>query len=174
MKEGLKLLPGDKNCVFSLILPLILLPTEVDAVTQEGCCKGNRVGAFGSSGGKVILTPLIEVIAFHVGLITINVRWSSLQWLLTGTVKEGSLGFEDCLEDLLQILFRILSNRRFSRGIDWSLIIARLRRRWRSRWIFGGAFPARASTASDGGHPDSRSGMERILNNVIQTNWLTR
>ena len=56
------------------MLLLVLLPTEVDAVPKEGCCKRNAVGTFGSGGGKVILTLLTEVIAFHVGLTTINVR----------------------------------------------------------------------------------------------------
>ena len=56
------------------MLPLVLLPMEVDVVTQERGCKRNAVGAFGSSGGKVILILLTEVIAFHVGLTTIDVR----------------------------------------------------------------------------------------------------
>ena len=73
-KEGFELLPSDGDCAFSLMLPLILLPMEVNAVPKEGCCKGNVVGVFGSGGGKVILTLLTEVIAFHVGLITIDVR----------------------------------------------------------------------------------------------------
>ena len=73
-KEGFELLPGDGDGTFSLILPLILLPTKVDAVPKEGCCKGNAVGAFSSGGGKVILTLLTEVIAFHVGLTTIDVK----------------------------------------------------------------------------------------------------
>ena len=73
-KEGLELFPGDGDYVFSLMLPLVLLLTEVDAVPKERCCKENAVGAFGSAGGKVILTLLTEVIAFHVGLTTIDVR----------------------------------------------------------------------------------------------------
>ena len=56
------------------MLPLVLLPTEVDVVTQERCCKKNTVGALGPGGGKVILTLLAEVIAFHVGLTTIDVK----------------------------------------------------------------------------------------------------
>ena len=56
------------------MLLLILLSIEVDAVTQERCCKKNTVRAFGSGGGKVILTLLAEVIAFHVELTTIDVR----------------------------------------------------------------------------------------------------
>ena len=56
------------------MLPLVLLPTEVDAVPKEECYKENAVGDFGSCGGKVILILLAEVIAFHVGLTTIDVR----------------------------------------------------------------------------------------------------
>ena len=56
------------------MLPFILLPTKVDAVTQEGCCKENAVRALGSVGGKVVFTFLIEVIAFHVRLTTIDLR----------------------------------------------------------------------------------------------------
>ena len=53
------------------MLPLILLPTEVDAVSKEGCCKENTVGP---GSGKVILTLLAEVIALHVELTSIDVR----------------------------------------------------------------------------------------------------
>ena len=73
-KEDLELLPRDKDCALGLVLPLILLPTEVNTVTQEGCYKGNTVGALGPGGSKVILTLLAEVTAFHVGLTTIDVR----------------------------------------------------------------------------------------------------
>ena len=139
------------------MLPLVLLPTEVDTVPKEGYCKRNAVGAFGSGGGKVILTLLTEVIAFYVGLTMIDVRWSGLQWLLTGAVR-GSSGFEDRPEDLLQIFFCIFSNKRLdSRRVNWGLIMDKLRRGWRS---FGGLFSAKTPMASDRSHPDSRSGAE--------------
>ena len=73
-KKSLELFPNDRNCVFGLMLPLVLLSIEVDAVTQERCCKRNTVGAFGSGDGKVILVFLAEVIAFHMRLTTIDVR----------------------------------------------------------------------------------------------------
>ena len=73
-KKGLKLLPRDRNCALGLVLPLVLLPTEVDAVTQEGCCKKNTVEALDPNRSKVILTLLAEVIVFYVGLTTIDVR----------------------------------------------------------------------------------------------------
>ena len=139
----------------------VLLAMEVDAVTQEGCCKRNAIGTLASGGDKVVLTLLAEVIAFHVGLTTIDVRWSSLQWLFTGAVRGGSSSFKDRPEDSLQIFFFILSNRRFSRGIDWALIMARLRRGWRPQWTFGGAFLARAFTALGRSHPGSRGGAEQ-------------
>ena len=56
------------------MLSLVLLPTEVDAVTWEEYCKVNTIRAFGFGGGKVILTLLAEVITFHVRLIMIDVR----------------------------------------------------------------------------------------------------
>ena len=52
----------------------ILLPMEVDVITEEKCCKGNTVGALGSSGGKVIFTLLAEVIVFYMGLTMIDVK----------------------------------------------------------------------------------------------------
>ena len=55
------------------MLPLVLLPMEVDAVTKKGCCKGNMIEAFGSVCGKVVLILLAEVLAFYVGLTIINV-----------------------------------------------------------------------------------------------------
>ena len=143
------------------MLPFVLLPTEVDMVMQKRCCKRNAIEALGSGGGKVVLTLLAEVIAFYVRLTTIDVKWSSFQWLLTGAVRGGSLGFEDCPEDFLQILFCTFSNKRFSGGIDWALIMARLWRGWSLQWTFGGAFPAKASTALDGSHPSNRGGAER-------------
>ena len=73
-KEDLKLFPRDRDCALGLVLPLVLLPIEVDAVIQKECCKRNTVGAFGLGSGKVILTLLAEVIAFYIGLTTIDVR----------------------------------------------------------------------------------------------------
>ena len=55
------------------MLLLILLPVEVDAITQEKSCKKNTIGAFGFSGGKVILIILTKIITFYVGLITIHI-----------------------------------------------------------------------------------------------------
>ena len=53
---------------------LILLPTEVDAVTNQRCYKKNTVRAFGSGGDKMILTLLAKVIIFYMGLTTMHIR----------------------------------------------------------------------------------------------------
>ena len=55
-------------------LPLILLPTKTNAVTQKRDRKKNAVKALGSGGGKMILTLLAEVVTFHVRLTTIYIR----------------------------------------------------------------------------------------------------
>ena len=112
--------------------------------------------------GKVILTLLAEVIIFNIEFTTIDLKWSGLQWLFTGVVKGENSGFKDRSEDLLQIFFYILSNKRLnSRGVSWDLVMARLWRGWRPQWNFGSVFPARASTTSDGSYPSSKVGAER-------------
>ena len=50
------------------MLLFVLLPTEVDAVTQEEYCKENAVRALGSGSDKVVLTLLAEVIVFYGNL----------------------------------------------------------------------------------------------------------
>ena len=59
--------------------PLILLPVEADPVTQARHAKGNLGRSRSSSGSKIVLTLLIEVIAVHVGLSAIYVRGTGLQ-----------------------------------------------------------------------------------------------
>ena len=56
------------------MLPLELLPMEVNAVAQKKSYKKNKVEAFGSGNGKTILTLLIKSITFYVELIIIYVR----------------------------------------------------------------------------------------------------
>lgn len=55
------------------MFPLVLLPIEVDMDTQEKCWKENMVEALGSDGDKMIFILLAEVIAFYVGLTTIDI-----------------------------------------------------------------------------------------------------
>ena len=73
-KKGLELLPSDRDYALSLMLSLVLLPTKVNAITQEEYCKKNTVRALGPGGGKVIFTLLAKVITFYMRLTTIDVR----------------------------------------------------------------------------------------------------
>ena len=56
------------------MLLLVLLPSKVDAIMQEKCCKTDAVGAFGFGSRKMVLILLAEVIAFYIELITIDIR----------------------------------------------------------------------------------------------------
>ena len=53
--------------------PLVLLPAEADPVPQERHGKGNPDRSRSSSGSKVVLTLLTEVVAVYVGLSTVYV-----------------------------------------------------------------------------------------------------
>ena len=159
------------------MLPFVLLPIEVNAITQERCCKGNAIGAFGSGGGKMVLTLLAEVIASHMGLTTIDVRWSSLQWLLMGVVRGGAWASRTILRIFCRFFSVYLATEGSARGLT------RL-----SSWL-----DSEKNKDPDGpsevysrqGRPRprievilvvgvERSGMGWILNNAIQTSWLTR
>ena len=67
-EECLELVSRDRDRNFGVMSLLILLPAEVDPVPQERRSKGNPGRSRGSSGSKIVLTLLIEVVAVHVGL----------------------------------------------------------------------------------------------------------
>ena len=120
MEERLKLVPRDRDrglCVMSL---LVLLPAEADPVLEERCGKGNPGRPRGSSGSKVVLTLLTEVVAVHVGLSAIYVRGAGLQ-LLPGHLgddgnrdgsgsESGSLSLQNGLKNPLQVILRVLGD----------------------------------------------------------------
>ena len=67
-EECLELVPRDRDKGFGVMSPLVLLPAEADPVSQEGRGKRNPGRSRGSSGSKIILILLTEVLAVHVGL----------------------------------------------------------------------------------------------------------
>ena len=67
-EECLELVPRDRDRGFGVISSLVLLPAEADLVSQERRGKGNPDRSRGSSGSKIVLTLLTEVVAVHVGL----------------------------------------------------------------------------------------------------------
>lgn len=71
LKKCFELISKDWNSV--ILLPLILLPLKVDAVTKKQSIKRYVVRAFAFSNGKVAFTLLIKVVAFHIRLTIICV-----------------------------------------------------------------------------------------------------
>ena len=102
--------------------PLVLLPAEADLVLEEGRGKRNSGRPRGSSGSKVVLTLLTEVVAVHVGLSAVYVRGAGLQ-LLPGHLGDdrnrdgsksgsgsGSSSFQNGLKNPLQVILRVLGD----------------------------------------------------------------
>lgn len=74
-----ELVRENRNKVFSIELPFILLPTEIDLILKKRRCKRNLVRPCGSSDSKVIFTWLTEVIILHVRPSVIDVKRSGFQ-----------------------------------------------------------------------------------------------
>ena len=77
-EERLELVPRDRDRGIGVMFPLVLLPAEADPVPEERRGKGNSGRPRGSSGSKVVLTLLTEVVAVHVGLSAVYVRGTGL------------------------------------------------------------------------------------------------
>ena len=56
------------------MLLFILLPIEINVVTQEKKPQKNAVKVFGSGNGKIILILLAKVVTFYIRLIIIHIR----------------------------------------------------------------------------------------------------
>ncbi len=64
----------------------MLLPAEVDSVPEEEGCKRDSVWPGGPAGGKMVLTLLTEVIAFHVGPTAVDVRGLVVELVSSSTL----------------------------------------------------------------------------------------
>ena len=125
-EEGFELVPRDRDRAVSVSLPLVLLPAKADPVSEEGRGKGNSGRPRSSSGSKVVLTLLTEVVAVYVGLSAIYIRGTGLQLLLEHLGDDGSwdesgsgsenrnLSLQNGLEDPLQVIFGVLRDNRSS------------------------------------------------------------
>lgn len=74
MEKYPQLVLRDWNRTICLLFPLVLLPAEADLAPKEKYSKKILVRALGSSSGKVIITLLIEVVAFYVKFTAVHVR----------------------------------------------------------------------------------------------------
>ena len=99
---------------------LVLLQAEADPVPEKRCGKENSSTLRSSSGSKVVLTLLTEVVAVYVGLFAVYVRRTGLQ-LFSGQLgddgswdgngsgsKNWSLSLQNGLKNLLQVIFGAL------------------------------------------------------------------
>ena len=79
MEKRLELAPRDCDRAICVLISLILLLEEVDLILEEGHDNKNSVSPFSSSGGKIVLTLLTEVVLFYVGLFVVHVRGTGFQ-----------------------------------------------------------------------------------------------
>ena len=116
---------------------LVLLPVEANLVLEERSGKENLGRPRGSSGSKVVLTLLTEVVAVHVELSVVYVRKAGLQ-LLPGHLGDDescdesgsgswSSTLQNSLKNPLQVILGILEDI-ISNGRLWL---------WRSSRLFG-------------------------------------
>ena len=99
------------------MLPVILLPAEVDLVSKERCGKENLVSPPSSIVGKVVLTLLTEVIALHVGFSLIHVQGTGFQKFIPRFLRGGrSSSLQDGLKNAPQVFLGILKDWECSNG----------------------------------------------------------
>ena len=111
--------------------PLVLLPAEADPVPEERRGKGNSGRPRGSSGSKIVLTLLTEVVAVHMGLSVVCVRKTGLHLLPRHLGDDGSWdksgsgsgngnrssSLQNGFEDPLQVIFGVLGDTSSSRRL---------------------------------------------------------
>ena len=128
-EERLELVPRDRDRGLCVMSPLVLLPAEADPVSEEKRGKGNLGRPRSSSGSKVVLTLLTEVVAVHVGLSAVYIRGAGLQ-LLSGHLEDdgdrdesgsgsGSSSLQNGLKNLLQVILRVFGDTSISGRLWW-------------------------------------------------------
>ena len=166
-EERLELVPYDRGSAVGVVLPLVLLPTEADSVPKEGRSKKNLIGPPSSSGGKVVLTLLTKVVAFHMGIFAMHVRGMGFQGFIPRLLEGGGRSsLQDGLKNLLQVFLGVVRNRECSGRDDSNgkvcpkgssrlvrQVVVQLRRRKGVRGSNGGSdrgmLPVGTSAASD-------------------------
>ena len=73
-EEYLELVPRDWDKRVYIMFPLVLLPAKTDPVPKEGCGKKNLDRLRSSSGSKIVLILLTEIVAVHMRLSAVYVR----------------------------------------------------------------------------------------------------
>lgn len=73
----LELILHDQDKAICVLLPLVLLSTEVNLAVEERHGKKNLVSFPSSSGSKVVFRLLTEVVAFYIELSIVYVQRTS-------------------------------------------------------------------------------------------------
>ena len=87
----------------------MLLPTEVDLVSQEKSYKRDSIWFGGFIGGKMVFTLLAEVITLHMGSIIVDVWGLGLE-LISRSRSTLQEGLEEHLNDSVQVPLAITIN----------------------------------------------------------------
>ena len=127
-EERLELVLRDRDRAVRVSPLLVLLPAETDPILEEGCGKRNLSRPRSSSGNKIVLTLLTEVVAVHVGLSAIYIRGTGLQ-LFPGHLGDGrswdgngsrsrSSSLHNGFKNPLQVILGILEDTRGSNRSD--------------------------------------------------------
>ena len=82
-KKGLNFFSGNRNISFVFYFIMVLLLAEQDGVFQKSGRKQNLIWLCSASNGKIILTPLKEIITFYISFTLIDVREPRFQKLFT-------------------------------------------------------------------------------------------
>ena len=77
-EEYLEFVLGDRDRGVGVISPLVLLPAEANPVLEERRGKRDPGRPRSSSGSKIVLILLTEVVAVYVGLSMVYVRGAGL------------------------------------------------------------------------------------------------
>ena len=136
MEERLEFIPRDWDSSVCVISLLVLLPAEADLVPEERRGKENPSRPCSSSGSKIVLTLLTEVVAVHVRLFTVYVRRTGLQllpkcfgdngsWSESGSgngsksengSRSGNSSLQNSLKNPLQVILGVLRDTSSSSG----------------------------------------------------------
>ena len=80
----------------------MLLPIEIDAISQKRGCKRDLIRFSGSAGGKIVFALLTEVITFYVKPTAVDVRGLDLEFVPKSTFW--------CLEErLVEVIYIFLN-----------------------------------------------------------------
>ena len=115
MEKCLEFVSYDQDKVIYILLTIVLLQTKSDLVLEERHGKRNLVSFSSSSGSKLVLTLLTEVVALYIGLSAIYIWGTGFQKFIPRLFGGGgSLGFQNNFKNPLHVIFSILRDKRYN------------------------------------------------------------